>query len=43
MVQMNLFSKQKWSHRSEKQTMIAKGERGGEINWENGIDMNILL
>lgn len=32
MVQMNLFTKQKLSHRCRKQTYGYQGERGG-INW----------
>ena len=43
MVQMNLFTKQKWSHRSRKQTMITKGEKGGVIHWDIRIHIDILL
>ena len=39
MVQMNLFSKQKESHRCRKQTTVTKGER---INWEIGTDTHTL-
>ena len=38
MAQMNLFTKQKYSHRCEKQTY---GYRGGGINWEIEIDICI--
>ena len=39
---MNLFTKQKQSHRCKKQTYGYQGEKGG-INWEIGIDIHILL
>ena len=41
---MNLFTKQKQTHRFRKQIYGTKGERLGEgINWEFGIDMYTLL
>ena len=44
MVQMNLFTKQKQTHRCKKNKLIAtKGEVGGGINLEIGIDIYILL
>ena len=39
MVQMNLFTKQKQSHRCRKQTYGYQWEIRGGINWEIGIDM----
>ena len=39
---MNLFTKQKQSHRGRKQTMVTKGEKGGR-NWEIGIDIITVL
>ena len=41
-VQMNLFTKQKQSHRCRKQTYGSQGKRGGGINWEIGIDIYTL-
>ena len=43
--QMNLFTKQKWSHRCRKQTYGYQGirARGGGINWEIGIDIYTVL
>ena len=41
-VQINLFTKQKQSHRCRKQTWLPGG-KGGGINWEIGIDIYILL
>ena len=38
MVQMNLFTKQKLSHRCRRQTWLSRGKWGG-INWEIGIDI----
>ena len=35
---MNLYTKQKQAHRRRKHTVVTKGEREGEINWEYGID-----
>ena len=32
MIQMNLFTKEKQTHRHRKQTTVTKGKRGGEIN-----------
>ena len=29
MIQMNLFTKQKWTHRHRKQTWLSKGKDGG--------------
>ena len=44
MVQMNLFTKQKYTHRCRKQTYGYQGEKeGGGINWEIGIDIYTLL
>ena len=40
MVQMNLFTKQKYSHRHRKQTYGCQGGKGG-INWK--IDIYTLL
>ena len=39
---MNLFTKQKWSHRCRKQTYGYQGGKRG-INWEIGIDIYTLL
>ena len=38
---MNLFIKQKQTH-IENRLMATKRERGGEINWEQGINRCIL-
>ena len=44
MVQRNLFTKQKLSHRCRKQTYGYQGGKGGgRINWETGIDIYTLL
>ena len=44
MIQMNLFTKQKQTHRHRKLTMVTKGERVGRgINWEFGINTFTLL
>ena len=43
MVQMNLFRKQKQSHRCTKQTYGYQVGKGGGINWETGIDIYTLL
>ena len=43
MVQMNLFIKQKQSHRCRKPTQDFQGESEGRINWEIDIDTYILL
>ena len=40
---MNLFTKQKQSHRCGKQTYGYQGKRAGGINWEIGIDIYTLL
>ena len=43
---MNLFTKQKLSHRRRKQTYSYQGREGkgkGGINWEIGIDIYTLL
>ena len=40
---MNLFTKQKQTHRHRKKLMIIKGESGGGINQEFGINIYILL
>ena len=42
MVQMNLFTKEKQSHRWRKQTYGYQWEIRGGINWEIGIDMYTL-
>ena len=42
MVQMNLFTKEKQSHRCRKQTYGYQWEIRGGINWEIGIDMYTL-
>ena len=39
MIQMNLFAKQKQTHRYWKQTMVTKGESRGGINYEDGINI----
>ena len=41
--QMNLFTKQKQTHRHRKQTYGYQRETGGGINWEFGIDIYTLL
>ena len=38
MVQVNLFTKQKQSHRCRKQNYSYQGRRGGGINWKTEID-----
>ena len=44
LIQMNLFIKQKQTHRHRKQSYgYQRGEVGGWINWELGIDIHILL
>ena len=44
LVQMNLFTKQKLSHRYRKQTYGYQGGTGrGGINWEVGTDIYTLL
>ena len=43
MVQTNLLTKQKQSHRCRKQTYGYQGAWGGGINWEIGIDICTLL
>ena len=44
MIQMNLFTKQKQTHRLRKQTYgYQRGKPGGGINWEFGIDIYTLL
>ena len=40
---MNLFTKQKQSHRCRKEIYGYQGVRGGGINWEIGIDIYTLL
>ena len=40
---MNLFTKQKQSHRCTKNTQGYRGGKDGEINWEIGIDRYTLL
>ena len=43
-VQMNLFTKQKWSQRCRKQAWLPRGKEGlGRINWGIGIDIYTLL
>ena len=49
MVQMNLFAGQKWDKDVENKRMDTKGESGGVVggdggmNWEIGIDMYTLI
>ena len=44
MIQINLFTKQKQTHRFENKLMVTKGERcGGGINYEFGINIYRLL
>ena len=40
---MNLFIKQKQSHRCRKQSCGYQGERVGGVNWEIEIDIYMLL
>ena len=40
---MNLFTKQKLSHRCRKQTYGYQGGKGGGISWKIGIDTCTLL
>ena len=42
MIQMNLFMKQRQTHRENK-LMVIKEESGGGINWEFGINRYRLL
>ena len=42
-IQMNLFIKQKQSHRCRKQIYAYQGIRAGGINWDIGIDLYSLL
>ena len=42
MMQMNLFTKQKLSHRCRKQICGYQREKGG-INWDIGTDIHTLL
>ena len=50
MVQMNRFAGQKLRHRCREQTYghqggkgVGRGERGGVMNWEIGIDIYTLI
>ena len=43
MVQMNLFTKQKLSHRHRNKLVVTKGERGGRINWEMGLTYTLYI
>ena len=43
MMQMNLFRKQKETHRLQKQTYSYQRGKVGGINWEIGIDLYTLL
>ena len=44
MMQMNLFTQQKQTHRLRKQTYgYQRGEVGGGISWEFGTDIHTLL
>ena len=45
MIQMNLFTKEKQTHRHRKQTTVTKGKRGGEngMDWEFGVNRYKLL
>ena len=40
---MNLFTKQKQSHRCRKKSYGYQGGKGGGINWEIGIDIYTLI
>ena len=41
---MNLFTKQKQTHRLENKLIVTRGKAGGgEINWEFGINIHTLL
>ena len=40
---MNLFMKQKYSHKCRKQTYGCQGIMGGGINWETGTYIYTLL
>ena len=43
-IQMNIFTKQKYSHRCGKQISGYQwGKGGGGINWETGVDICTLL
>ena len=42
MIQMNLFTKRKLTHRHRKQTMVTRGKKG-ERNWAIGFNRYILL
>ena len=43
MVQMNLFTKQRYSHSCRKQTYCYQGGKERGISWEVGIDIYTLL
>ena len=43
MIQLNLFTEQKYTLKYRKQTSGYQGEREGGINQEMGIDIHILL
>ena len=43
MVQMNLFTKQKLSHRHRNKRVVTKGGRGGGINWEMGLTYTLYI
>ena len=43
MIQTNLFTKQKQTHRFRNEFMVTGGKGGGGIDWEFGIDMYTLL
>ena len=38
-----MFAKQKSRYRIENKFMVAKGEAGGRMNWETGINIHTLL
>ena len=40
---MNLFTKQKQSHRCKTNLWLPRGKGGGGINWETGTDIQTLL
>ena len=40
---MNLSAKQKQRHRHREQTYVYQGGKGGEMDWEIGIDIYTLL
>ena len=43
MTQMNLSTKQKWTHRHREQTCGCQGRREGGMDWEFGVNRCKLL